>query len=104
MGWTEGHQPTVDATNDECRGALVAAGPVKRWYSPRTTTKRKLAPLSYVSKEDAIERRLLTYFTGIHCPKGHLAARYVHDEKCVHCERSKAKAPYVGSKAYKRLI
>lgn len=83
---------------------MVAASPVKRWYSPRTTTKRKLAPATYISKEDAVAKRLLTYWTGIHCEKGHLAARYVHNEKCVHCERTKAKAPYVGSKPYKRLI
>ena len=83
---------------------MVAASPVKRWYSPRTSTKRKLAPATYISKADAIEKRLLTYFTGIHCDKGHLAARYVHDEKCVHCERTKAKAPYVSQKTVKRLL
>lgn len=75
-----------------------------RWYSPRTSAKRKLAPATYISKTDAEAKGLLTYWTGIHCPKGHLAARYVHSEKCVHCERTKAKAPFVGSKPYQRLL
>lgn len=75
-----------------------------RWYSPRTSARRKLAPATYISKQDAEAKGLLTYWDGLTCAKHHLAAKYVHNDKCVHCERAKAKAPYVGGKPYKRLL
>ena len=77
---------------------------MKRWYSPRTPTRRKMAPATYISKADAIAKKMLTYWTGIHCEKGHLAARFVHDDRCVHCVRTERKAPYVSGKPYKRLL
>lgn len=70
----------------------------KRWYSPRTSTRRKLAPASYISKADAIARGLFTYFDGMHCTKGHLAAKYVIGDKCVHCHRLETRKSFLESR------
>jgi hypothetical protein len=42
-------------------------------------------PKKIISREDAAERGLTHYYTGLKCKKGHLGSRLVRDKICVKC-------------------
>ncbi len=45
-----------------------------------------------ITKQQALERELTHYFTGVPCKSGHTARRNVKDNNCVECSRLRSKA------------
>lgn len=50
-----------------------------------------------ITREDAVNQGLDRYFTGERCKQGHIAQRYVENNRCCECVRLKMRRDYLSN-------